>query len=385
MKQNSELSAATQTVIAGATTPEEKLHKIYAKIMTLENTDYTRERSKVEQGKINTVSDVLAQGRGTPNQLTDLFVAMARAAGLKSYLVAVPNQDEHFFTSYWLNMSQLNDRVAIVNVNGKDLFFDPGVRYCQYGHLAWQHTFASGIRQSESGTPFIETPGDGYSSNATSRVANLNMNEHGEVTGKIDFAFNGSPALAWRSVALSTDEQVLRDRLEKTLEDEIPHSLEVKVTAIENTSDYEKPFKVSYEVHGTVGTPTGKRLVVPVDLFESASAAKFTQEKRETPVYFHYPQVMQDALRINFKQGFEVEAMPKADKLNLEKAGLYQVSVESAPTSITTRRTFALGESIFLPKEYPGLRDFYSKLQTIDKEQYILKITPTVADSKGGN
>jgi hypothetical protein len=131
-----------------------------------------------------------------------------------------------------------------------------------------------------------------------------------------------------------------------------------------------------------VGTPTGKRLVVPVDIFETGSAATFTQEKREKGVDFHYPQFTQDALRINFKQGFEVEALPKTDKINFGKSGLYQVSAESSPTSITTRRTFAMGESLFEAKEYSSLRDFYSRFQTDDKEKYVLKTTPVVAENK---
>jgi hypothetical protein len=385
MKQNSEIAAATQTVIAGATSPDEKLHKIYAKVMTLENTDYTRERSKVEQGKTNTISDVFTQGRGSSSQLTDLFIGMARAAGFKSYLMAVPDQNQNFFVPSWLNMRQLSDRVAIVVVDGKEQFFDPGTRYCPYGHLAWQHEFAEGIRQSDTGTVFTHTSGDGYAANMTGRVANLQMDEHGEIAGKIDLTFNGATALHWRSIALSSDEQVLHDRLEKELEDQIPHSLEVKVAAIQNSADYEKPFKVSYEVHGSVGTPTGKRLVVPVDLFESNAGAVFTQDKRETAVDFHYPQIVQDALRISFPKGFEVEAMPKPDKVALDKRGIFTVSAASTPTSITTRRTIALGETLYLPKDYSALRDFYSKLQAIDKEKYVLKIASVVAENKGGN
>ena len=40
--------------------------------------------------------------------------------------------------------------IAVVVVDGKEQFFDPGTRYCPYGHLAWRHTFAEGIRRSLS-------------------------------------------------------------------------------------------------------------------------------------------------------------------------------------------------------------------------------------------
>jgi polyisoprenoid-binding protein YceI len=134
-------------------------------------------------------------------------------------------------------------------------------------------------------------------------------------------------------------------------------------------------------VNGTLGAATGKRLVMPADLFESASTAKFSQEKRETAVDFEYPQSIQDALRITFKQGFEVEAIPKGDKYPMDKRALYTISVDSTPTSFTTRRAFLMGEIIFATKDYPELRTFYSQLQTKDKESVVLKMTPVTASS----
>ena len=49
MGPNGDLKKATQDVIAGATTPDEKLHKIYAAVMALENTNYTRVRDAREE------------------------------------------------------------------------------------------------------------------------------------------------------------------------------------------------------------------------------------------------------------------------------------------------------------------------------------------------
>jgi hypothetical protein len=76
--------------------------------------------------------------------------------------------------------------------------------------------------------------------------------------------------------------------------------------------------------------------------------------------------------------------MPKTDKFNYEKSWVYEISAESSPTSITTRRTFILNGRIFDSKKYASLRDFYSKLQTVDKEKYVLKVTP-VTENSGAN
>ncbi len=381
MKSSHDLDDATQAAIAGATTADAKLRKIYALVMTFENTDYTRERQKTEDGTIKTVSDVLARKRGSASQLTQLFVAMARSAGIDGYLMLVPDRDQGLFISNWLSFDQFNDLIAIVNVDGKELFLDPGERYCAYGHLAWQHTFTQGLRQIAGGTAFASTSGDGYASNKTARVANLTMDEHGELTGRIDMTYTGAAALRWRQAALTGDEQSLKDKLRESLEGRIPHSLQVKVSQLSNLTDYEQPLKVAYDVTGTLGTPTGKRLLLPADLFESGSEATFVQDKRLTPVDFQYPQSVMDALRVNFKSGFDVEAVPKDDKYALGKFAIYSQSVESAPTSFTTRRTYLMGEVLFSQQQYPDLRTFYSQMQTKDKESVVLKLVPVVADA----
>lgn len=381
---NGELTTATQTIIAGATTPEEKLHKIYAAVMGLENTDLTRQHEQREDkanglGKLNSAAEVLAHKRGDSNQITELFVGMVRAAGLKADLMLVPDRSQDLFVPNWLNLRQFDDLIAIVSVDGKDVFFDPGARYCAYEHLAWQHTFVQGLRQKDGGTIFAKTVGESYGTNRTMRVANLNVNTEGEIEGKIDLTFTGSAALHWRQESLRGDEESLKHDLRTSLEEMLPKTLEVKVEAIKDLEDYEKPLSISYGVKGTMGTTAGKRLIVPADLFLSDEQATFPHEKREVAVYFEYPRVVQDALRINFRNGFVVEATPAAAKYDLPKTGAYTMEVTSTPTSFTTRRNYIFNDIFVLPPEYPQLRGFYSKFESNDQGSVVLKADATAA------
>ena len=393
---NGDLKKATQDVIAGATTPDEKLHKIYAAVMALENTNYTRVRDAREEkaeggGKVDNADEILKHKRGNDSELTMLFVGMARAAGLEGYVMLVPNRNEHFFLENWLSLQQFDDTIAVVNVDGKDVYFDPGSRYCAYEHLAWQHSFVEGLRQTASGTEFAQTLGDGYGANKATRVANLTMDEHGEIKGRIDLEFNGAGALDWRHRALRGDEESLRHGLEEHLQALVPKSLEVKVSEIKNLDDYEQPLKVSYDVTGTMGTPTGKRLVMPVDLFTAGETATFPQTKRDTAVYFHYPESVLDAQRVNFKPGFEVEATPTEGKFTIPKRAMYDLTSTFGPTNFTTRRTFVIGDFLFMPTDYSALRDFYSQFEAKDQESVVLKMVPvsvgenSQVDSKKAN
>jgi hypothetical protein len=386
---NSELKKETAAITAGATTEDDKLRKIYAAVMGLENTHYTREHVQREEkaeggGQVKNAADVLSHKRGNQTQLTELFVGMARAAGMKAYFMYVPDRSEELFIPNWLSFRQFDDLIAIVNVDGKEKYFDPGCRYCGYGHLAWQHTAVQGLRQAEKGTEFGGTPGEDYKYNLVTRVANMKMDDTGQITGKIDLGFSGADAVEWRHKALSGDEESLNHALRTHMEDMVPKSLQVKVDKVENLTDYEKLLKVSYQVTGTLGTHMGKRLIMPSDIFLSSESATFTDEKREQAVYFEYPRYLQDAQRLNLPDTMSVEGTPSAAKFDLPAEEVYTLSVVSDPKGFTTRRNHIQGELLVMPKDYDSLRKYYAQFESKDQESVVLKGAPAVA-AAGGN
>ena len=298
---------------------------------------------------------------------------LARAAGMKAYVMAVASRDRRFFQPNYLSFSQLDDLIAIVNVDGKEQFFDPGQRDCPYGHLAWKHTMAQGLRQVDGGTAIGATPGEPYTASRTQRVANLTMDEHGEVTGTVKMTWNGAPALRWRQASLRGDLTSLNRDLRVAVEHLMPGGMGVKVAGIEHLDDYEQPLTVNYEVKGGIASSTGKRLLLPGDIFEANSRPTFPHDKRETAVYFDYPHAVQDAVRINFPASLAVEALPASEKLPFQKFAAYGLTTESTATSFTVRREFDLGNIIYTTAEYPDLRAFYAKFETKDQESAVLK------------
>ena len=70
---------------------------------------------------------------------------------------------------------------------------------------------------------------------------------------------------------------------------------------------------------------------------------------------------------------------PATDKFQLQTLAIYSMSAASTSKSITVRRTYVLGDTIFLVKDYPDLRSFYSKLETKDQESIVLTAAPVSA------
>jgi hypothetical protein len=238
-----------------------------------------------------------------------------------------------------------------------------------------------GLRQTDGASAIGGTPGQSYKDARIDRVADLKMDEHGEATGTVTLNFRGAPALRWRQAYLRGDDTSLKHDLQTAVERMMPGGMEIKVNAIQKLEDYEEPLTVVFDVKGQIGSSTGKRMLVPSDIFEANAKPTFPHEKRELPVYFEYAHSALDAVRVKFPASLGLESAPAAQQVQFQKTALYEMKIESTPTSITVRRNFLLGDIVFAPAQFPDLRAFYNKFETKDQEPTVLKLVTQTAAS----
>ena len=385
MDSGSAVKAELKELMAPGDTEEQKVQKIYTFIGTLDNTAFSRNHSQTEdraQGfnkDVTSVDEVLKRKRGSDDELTELFVAMVRASGSKAYLMGVANRKSRLFLPSYLSLSQLDDYVAIVPINGKEVFFDPGQRYCAFGHLAWKHSQTTGLRQMDNGTALASTPGEIYKDERVSRVADLTLDEHGTATGTVTVTYNGDPALRWRQEALRGDDTSLNKDLRTEMENMLPGGMEVRVTKVENLADMTHPLMVTYDIKGAVGSPTGKRLLVPSSLFEVNSKNRFTAASREMAVDMKYPSAIQDAVRFKLPPTLVIESVPVETKETLKTSASFSTSVKRGPDSITLYRNMLNGRTMYGSEEYADLRAFYGKAEAADQSSLVLTRASAVA------
>jgi hypothetical protein len=373
---------AAKALVAPDDPPLAKLKKLYAEVMTYENTDFTRARTSDEGKETRTADDVVKRKLGSGDEIALTFVALARAAGLKAYAMGVANRGQRVFLPGYLALDQLDDDIAIVNVDGKDMFFDPGERYCPFGHLSWQHAYTAGLRQTADATELAATPASPFKDNHTNRIADLKLDEHGVATGTVKIDYTGDPALAWRQAALRGDATSLNADLKARLESEMPSGLDISVVSVQNPTEFEQPLKVAFAVNGPIGSSTGKRLLLPVDPFEARAKPKFSDPKREHNVDMHYASQVQDAVRFTFPGALAVESAPAPAKTEVAGTGAFETVSKPGPNSITLFRNFTLGKVVCEPKDYPELRKFYNQLEAEDHETVVLSHSD--AKSSGG-
>lgn len=379
-----EPSDAIRQAVAQITAPgdndEQKLTKIYAAVMGLENTSFTREHSAAENRAeglhVKTAADIWAQKRGTDDEITRLFIAMARAAGMRADAMIVADRDENFLNTGYLKWDQLEDEIAIVTVGGKEMYFDPGERYCEFGELHWRHTQVQGMRQTDKGPVLAVTPGSRYADNRVVRIAELQLGADGSLKGVIRIAMTGVEALRWRQRALVTDEATIKKEFEDELQERVPDGVVVKTNHFLSLTDYNSQFMAVMDVSGSMGTVTGKRVFVPGAFFEARVKPLFAETKRENPVDLHYPYVARDEGSLTVAPGLTMESVPTNGKVPLKTLAFFQEVYGAKGSEYQQVREMALGTPLYKAEEYADLRDFFQKANAQDEELLVLKREP---------
>ena len=185
--------------------------------------------------------------------------------------------------------------------------------------------------------------------------------------------------MRWRQVLLRNDQETLQKELKDVYEGEVPRSLELTISSVENAEAYEKPLVVNVAVSGRLGQITGKRVILPGDMFVSQETAEFPQPKREIAVDMKYPSRVLDAVRVRYPAALSLEALPAETKLKLKDGAAYQMSAEKAPGAVTVRRSLLMGQILVMPAEYADLRSFYGSLEEKDRDSTVLQTAAATA------
>ena len=370
------IKQAVAQIVAPGDTDDAKLHKIYAAVMGIENTRFTRQRSaaenKAEGLRIRTAADIWEAKRGSDDEITRLFIAMARAAGLRAYAMIVTERDQNILNTGYLYWGQLEDEIAIVNVGGTEVFFDPGQRDCDYGKLHWMHTQVLGIRQTDRSPALQSTPAPSYTDNGILRSAYLELSADGTVTGVARISMSGALALRWRQEALGSDEETVKKDFADELQADVPPGVIVKTNHFIALADHIGPLMAIMDVSGNMGTETSKRVFLPSAFFESKSKPLFSVQTRQSPIDLHYPYLAQDEVTVTLAAGLKVESVPAGDEIPLAQHADYRTKYTGQGNNYQFSRMMALGNTTYPQDQYPQLRDFFQKVGAQDQQQVVL-------------
>ena len=378
LNQKGGIEDAVAKAISPVDSPEQKVRKIYAFVTGLENQSYRPQRPDEEKKALGLkpnegVEDVLTQKSGDHDDLNRLFVAMVRAAKIPASMMWVASREQTFFTPELMSTGQLDAEIAIVQLDGKDVFLDPGTKFCPYGLLDWRYSGSKGVRQTEDGTALAATSLPNYHQAQVERTARLQLTEQGGVEGTLKVGFSGLEAMDRRQKANGTDEAGRKKLLEDEVRGWLPGDSQVTLTATPNWNDTEARLSAEFKISSPLATGAGKRCLIPVHIFQINSQPVFPASERVNPIYLWYPTREADEVYITLPSTLEVESLPPNDSAKLEYAIYKTLQTQDSPKTIMARRELVMAGMAFPATSYQDLKGFYDKVKTGDDQQMIAK------------
>ncbi len=373
------ISEAVAKIVTASDSPEQKARKIYAFVSQLENQSYVPNRPEQEQKalgmKVNAgVEDVLQQRSGDHDDLNRLFVAMLKAAGIPASLMLVPNRDYEIFVPSFLSMSQFSAEIAVAQVDGKDVFLDPGSKFCPYGMTDWRYSGLQGLRQVEGkGAEIKETPLADYSHAVITRFARLKVNDEGRAEGSLGISYYGLEAIERRRQGGRTDDEGRKKLLEDEVKSWLPMDSEVSLSKSPEWDKTEEPLIALFNLKCPIMINAGKRELMPLHLFEFNSQPRFSAAQRVNAVYFYYPSREIDEIHLTLPPGMQVENLPSNDTKKLDYAMYKSEQKPEGVNGVFARRDLVMGGMAFPPAMYPELKIFYDKVKAGDDQEVVLK------------
>jgi hypothetical protein len=374
-----DVKAESQALVAGASGPLDRLKALYDRAQRIENLSYVPdlapERKKELKIKDNrNAAEVLKRNAGLRSDITRTFVALAWAAGFQVDLVRVVSRDDKFFNRSILDFyGQFDRELAVVTVDGREMFLDPATPFCPMGLVHWVATDAPFIRAFGSPGKIERTPLDPPERAVRRGELDLRLDEAGGLGGTASLTCTGQEALRLRLENFGADEAGIRKKLEEMMAALLPEGGKASLRAVGNMTGSEESLRVDYEVAlpGVV-IEAGDRKALPAVPLRPQWRDSFRNSSRRTSVYFPYLALESLDIVIALPEGLTVEAAPAASQADWTFARFSLAATAEAGTKVRVKREFTIGKCLIPPGEYPLLRAFFDKVRSGDEGQIVL-------------
>ena len=376
------IKSAVAGLIDPADSDLDKAKKLYKAVQALDNTDFSRSKTVSERKQLNLkdnkrAEDIWNQKSGSSNEITLLYLAMLRAAGLTAYDAKVVDRSLGTFNLGYLYFGQLDDDIVLLSTGGNEIVLDPGEKMCPFQTVHWRHSGAGGVRQTAKDPGTYASPFPMYNANTLVRIGDITLDGHGGASGAYRFVMAGQEAIRWRQLALRNDVEEAKKQFDQWLGSMAPEGVDARIDHFVALDDPNVNLVAVIKVQGNPGSATSRRLLLPGFYFATRAAHPFVdQEKRLSLVDMHYAEQVTDQIVYHLPAGYTVEGVPQDAKTPWEGHAALIVKTKVEPTQVTIVRQLARAFTILKPEEYQDLRGFYQKVATSDQQQLVLAAAP---------
>ncbi|MCX6239946.1 MAG: DUF3857 domain-containing protein [Bacteroidia bacterium] len=306
---------------------------------------------------------------GSSAEINLLLAVMLNKAGIKANPVILSTRENGILNPVHASISDCNYVIVQAIVNDKPILLDATESNLQAGLIPFRCLNGEGhmIKNDESEPVKLSNP-----KSVENTLVQLEIKE-GKMIGSVDKRVYGLSASDFRKgVKLAGSSKEYFDKIKNSSTD-----LNYIEYQYKNLDSLNQPVQIVYKIALKEGQD-GDAGIIYIDpvLIVRQKNNPFTSPTREYPVDFGVPYSEAYNMQLTIPEGYKVEELPKSKSLALpEGGGRFQYQVIQIDNKIVLNFRLSIDKPLFIPSEYPYLKEFFNLVINKEAEQIILKKT----------
>ena len=366
MKSNSTVRRFTESLLTGASDPDEKLRRIYEFVR--DHIRYVAIEIGIGGYRPHFAEEVLKNRYGDCKDMTTLIVAMAEAADLKVKPVLISTWYHGEADTVLVSLSHFDHMIAVVEKpDGNRIWMDPTEKFIPFGKLPWydRNRIVVVIGKEAS---IYRTPAMTFKENIICRNWQVNIQEAGTWDGMVTFLVQGAPAMELRHhlnriPVPGIDDFFIRDLLRSVA------SADVQNIEVAGLNDLKGP--CTAVIHFTSSDTIPKidsRVIYNIsDFCESDLHILYQHEQRKYPIDLKYPVQSLDHLTLVFPDTWKLISPIREDSVLLDFGSFKQTMHREKENRLNWSRKYDLYYSSVEAGRYEDFQYLMKRLSLADQ------------------
>jgi hypothetical protein len=394
-KPNSEIKSTAKEAIAGATTDDEKLQRLYdfcqqhvSNLDYFDSADLQKAKKKLDdKNHPQPPEETLRLASGYSHHVNELFASLARAVGFDVRQARSASRDITLLVRNPMGWLFLDDDTVAVRRGKEWKFYAPGDYYVPCGMLKSSIESATCLVCDEDKVIYENNPVSPAANSQIIRRGRFTLDADGNLDGDVEISMDGHAGIRDKSNWRSWQSAEIDSEYRKRVTTQLP-SAEVGDLNWENLQGDKLPLRVRYKlkVAGYADT-AGSKIILTPGVFKHGAAAFLTAETRQYPIFFDHAWSEHDDIEIILPEGYILDGATAPTNVG-DSAGTlgvrYSVGYKGKSRTLTYKRDFALGANgmiAFQAASYPVIKNLFDGINRSDEHTIVLKPKPAPTDS----
>lgn len=306
---------------------------------------------------------------GNSAEINIALIQLLRNMGLEAYPVALSTRENGILSPASPSYQKLNHLVAYVKGENKNYLLDATEDYMPYDLLPVKDLNWKGRLLNRENLCWIDLAPEKKAKTQT--FMKLKIGDDLSVEGEVNYRHYDYAASNFRKKyhEFNSEEEFIRNITENR------EGLKIRSCSFDNLEELNKPVSENYDVEiNNKLLDTGDECLLYPFFFEQIEINPFKVEKRQYPVDFAYQRENMMIVQLTIPEGYEISEIPEPVQMQMEESAcqlVYQIGKNQ--NMITLSYQMNINKELFLPEEYPDLREFYNQIIKIQSQPIVLK------------